>query len=108
MNHLLPDTCVIQRYTQTGTALNNDPIYIWATLATVKCRISDAGGNESKEPNQAVITNPKIFLPVTDVTEKDRLLIDGDTYEVHVVYTIKGMAVAHHIEVEASLVKADA
>lgn len=105
MNHLLPQTCVIQRYTKTGVALNNDPVYSWATLATPKCRLYRQSGKEFDQPHQAVVTTPKVMMMVTDVTEKDRLVIGGETYEVLVVNTIYGMSSAHHLELEVMLVK---
>lgn len=80
-----PDTCVIQRYTQVVTG--DGTSQTWATLATVTCRVSriGQGGTEGMSGSGAVqaVGQRRVKLPPeTDVTPKDRLLVDGVTYEV--------------------------
>lgn len=81
-----PDTCTIQRATETsdgdGTSAS------WATLASgVTCRLSriGQGGNEALGAGGAVraIGQRRIKLPAgQDVRASDRIVTGGVTYEV--------------------------
>ena len=85
---VMPDTCDVTRHTKTGTdALNND-IYTWAVIENdVKCRreveADDEDGREVYIDTQVVRADYKFYVePGTDVTEKDRIVFGGGTYEV--------------------------
>lgn len=81
-----PDTCTIQRYTQTESG--DGTTQTWSDLATgVTCRVSRIGnsGNEGMGAGEAIqaVGQRRIKLPAgQDVTVKDRIVTGGITYEV--------------------------
>lgn len=85
-NRALPDTCVIQRVTQTadGSGGQTDA---WATASTVACRVSPLG---QQNPSEAVIAERiqgavpfTVTLPSdVDITERDRIAVNGQTLQV--------------------------
>jgi head-tail adaptor len=86
-----PDTAVIQRATDTSTG--DGTSQVWATVATVSCRVSriGSGGSEGVGAGAGIqaIGQRRIKVPaLTDVTAKDRIVISGTTYEVVDVPTI--------------------
>ena len=81
----LPDTATIQRKTRTADSIGGATV-VWATLATVACRIASAGGSP-QERLAAERLSPRsvyrITLPAaTDIKAADRIVIDSSTYEV--------------------------
>lgn len=82
----LPDTCSIQRYTETSTG--DGTSQSWSDLATgVPCRVSARGrsASESLGADQSIQSASEwtIRLPaLTDVTVKDRIVVGARTFEV--------------------------
>lgn len=87
-----PDTCTIQRATETVTS--GGVTQTWATLASgVSCRVSriGQGATEGLGANGATLAvgQRRIKLPAgQDVTVKDRIVTGGVTYEVVDVQSI--------------------
>ena len=84
-NAYLPDSCVIQRGTETSTG--DGTSVVWADLATVACRVSPlaSGANEMLAGGAAIaaVNQWTIWLPaLTDVTVKDRIVYSGRTFEL--------------------------
>lgn len=82
----LPDTCTIQRATETSDGAGGRT-KTWATLASgVKCRLApDTYRAEEREvaARLTAVTAWVITLPVgQDVAEKDRIVVGSSTYEV--------------------------
>ena len=80
-----PDTAVIQRATDTSTG--DGTSQVWATVATVSCRVSriGIGASESLGGGASIQSSGgrRIKLPaLTDVTPRDRIVVSGVTYEV--------------------------
>jgi SPP1 family predicted phage head-tail adaptor len=81
----LSDTCAIQRRTKVRSGL--DYTFVWADIATdVPCRISAQGevGNEFEQAGSVVGQSDLILrLPFgTDISNADRVIHDGTTYNV--------------------------
>lgn len=85
-NQYLPDTCAIQRYTETSSG--DGTSQSWSTLASgVACRVSPlaSGANEALGADQSMqaVAQWVVRLPVgQDVTVKDRIVYGSRTFEV--------------------------
>ena len=85
------------------------PVYAWATLATVNGSIQPKTAREVALESQggATITDTKIYLEPTDVLAADRIRLAADTsgpyYEITGVRDAAGRG--HHLELDARLVK---
>lgn len=99
-----PGTATIQRSTETTSG--DGTSQSWATLAIVSCRVSriGQGGNEGLGADESLqaIGQRRIKLPAgTDVTAKDRIIVDGVTYEVADVpkidYEVERMAICREV-----------
>lgn len=84
----LADTCTIQRKTSVSDG-GGGTTDTWPDHATgIACRIAPAGGGETGTAGDRVNdeTTHIVTLPaLTDITEADRLTIDGQTYEATAV-----------------------
>jgi head-tail adaptor len=81
----LPDTCTIQRATETSTG--DGTSVVWADVATVACRVSPlaSGATEALGADQSMqaVSQWTVWLPAgTDVTVKDRLVVGSRTFEI--------------------------
>lgn len=86
----MPDVCQIQRKTQVRDGL--DYTVTWTTIADdIPCRLSEQGdvGREYVQAGSVVgSTDLVLRLPFdTDITNADRVIINGTTYEVTRVMT---------------------
>lgn len=81
----LPDTATIQRKTRTADSIGGATV-VWANLATVACRFTPAGGSPQERLIAQRLSPRSVFritLPAeTDVRAADRIVIDGQTYDV--------------------------
>lgn len=83
----LPDTATIRRHT-TASDGGGGTTQTWADLATTACRISPVGGGEGATDGDRIAdesTHIATLPAETDVTESDRLIVAGRTYEVTLV-----------------------
>lgn len=89
-NQLMPGSAVIQRATLTSDGMGGYD-EAWANVGTVKCRLYPQNVRTMAEnPNggMQMISETRWFatMPVgTNVTAKDRLLIDNRTFEIYQV-----------------------
>lgn len=99
---LLDKTCTIRRVTRTNTG--PEPGETWADSATgVPCRISMLRAFEVAQMHNAMAVTHRLYLPYgTDITNDDRVIIDGDTWHVEMVNGDPGSR-QHHVE---ALIKA--
>lgn len=86
----LTDTCAIQRLSQTSDGAGGQADS-WATVATAACRVRP-GGQESQErlmAERVQASSPFVFSFAwdTDLTERDQIVFDGQTYRVLGVLT---------------------
>jgi SPP1 family predicted phage head-tail adaptor len=83
----LPDVATVQRATTVSDG-GGGTTTSWADVATVACRIAPAGGGEGATTGERVVdesTHIVTFPALADVTEADRLLVDGQTFNVTLV-----------------------
>ena len=97
---LLIDTCTIQRYTEGAKDNYGNPILTWADhLVDEPCRLTTAKGRELKVGAEIVIADYKLFVESIDVTEQDRIVISGNTYEILLVEDYTDGSASHHKQV---------
>lgn len=81
-----PDTCTIQRYTETATG--DGTSQSWSDLATgVACRVSPLASGASEalgaDASLQAVAQWTIWLPAgQDVTVRDRVIFGARTFEV--------------------------
>lgn len=80
----LPQTVVVSRSTASSDGMGGQD-EVWAAAGTVAARISPAGdGMDDLVGGEAVNVAPWVVtLPVgTSITDRDRIIYDGQTFEV--------------------------
>lgn len=96
---LLIQTCDIQRYTDSGAGNYNRPTKSWADLhASEPCRFNITKGNEIRMDNEIVISYWTLFVGDIDVTERDRVIFGGETYEIVLIKPFQNGSADHHKE----------
>lgn len=94
---LLIDTMTVQRYTEGARDASGAPILTWADhLTDEPCRLTTSTGREIKVGAELVIADYKLFVEDIDITEQDRVVIGGLTYEILLVQGYKDDASGHH------------
>lgn len=105
-NSILPDTAIIQRYTLTSDGMGGYD-QNWSNVGTVRCRLYPQtlrSMNENPNGGMQMISETRWFvtMPVgTSITAKDRVLIDGRTFEVYQVNNNESFQTAVRAEVTA-------
>ena len=90
---LLTQSCTVQRCTRPSEDDWGQGVESWADLATgVACRLSAAKGREvTDEAKQVTVRSDRLYLPDgTDVTERDRVVLESLTYQVVATGEMKG------------------
>ncbi len=96
---LLINTATIQRYTAGAQDAYGNPAKTWANhLVAEPCRLASAGGREVQAGTEVVIADYQLFLGDVDVTEQDRVIVDGVTYEILLVENRQDGVGSHHKE----------
>ncbi len=96
---LLIHTCNVKRYTSESTDAYGRPVKEWSDLHTNQpCRLTSTRGREVKQELEAVISDFKLFIPVLDVTERDRVEVNEAIYEVLLVQSMADGTDSHHLE----------
>lgn len=73
--------------------------YVYGQL--VRCRIQTSSGSEYKDGKVRADVTHRIFLPAgTAVTMKDRINVNGVTYEVIGPVNDAGGGMGHHLEID--------
>ncbi len=94
---LLINTCAIQRYTEGVVDSYGNPALTWANhLEDEACRLVAAPGREIKVGAELVIADYKLFVEDIDITEQDRVVLSGNTYEVLLVQIFADDTSSHH------------
>jgi len=101
---LLINTCTIRRWADSGTDAYGNPIKVWADYLTKPCRLVAGSGREVKVGAEVVVSNFRLFLEDVDVTERDRVAVGGDIYEVVLVSDRQDGSGAHHKECDLVVV----
>jgi len=95
---LLIDTCTVWRYPAGGVQDDYGlPAEAWAVhLPDEPCRLNAGVGRELKIGAELVIADYKLFVLDIDITEQDRVVILGNTYEVLLVEPYQNSLTGHH------------
>ena len=101
---LLIQTCTIRRYTDGGMDDYGKPIKTWAGYLIKPCRLVAGSGREVKVGAEVVVSNFRLFLEDVDVTERDRVVVGGDIYEVVLVSDRQDGSGVHHKECDLIVV----
>jgi len=97
---LLIDTGTIQRFTEGVIDAYGNPTLTWADhLVDEPCRLVSAKGRELKVGAELVIADYKLFVNSIDVTEQDRVVIGGNTYEILLVEDYADSSTSHHKQI---------
>ena len=109
---LLISVCTIERNTPGVPDTYGNPAPSWANhLVDEPCRLTVAGGpgsrggRELKVGAEVVIADYNLFLNAVDVTEQDRVVLGGATYEVLLVATRQDSTTGHHKECSMRVVR---
>jgi len=95
---LLIHTCTIRRYTEGAVDAYGNPVKTWADyLVDQPCRLTSSSGREVTYDTQVVIADYRLFIAAVDITERDRVVISGKTYEVLLVEGYSDSAM-HHLQ----------
>lgn len=96
---LLINICTIKRFIPGVADGYGNPTGTWDDhLVDQACRLMAGSGREVKVGAEVVIADYKLFLDNVDITEQDRVIIDGTTYEVLLVGDRQDGANSHHKE----------
>lgn len=97
----LPSTCIVM-----GTAWVSDGMgggtVTWNAVGTVACRLEAQSGDERVSGDRkTVFARYRLTMPYdTEVTEQDKVQVDGVTYRVLFVDTGKSWPVVKRLDVE--------
>lgn len=102
----LKDRCIIQRFTAGTADYYGHPAKVWTYLSSnVPCRLIAGSGRELQIGAEVVIAEYKLSLRGVSITEQDRVIISGTTYEVLLVKTRLDGAGSYHKECILRLVR---
>ena len=104
---LLISTCTVYRYTEGAQDAYGNPTLIWAAhLTDEPCRLmagvsgsNTSTGREFKSGAELVVADYIMFIGDVDITEQDRVVSDGITYEILMVADRQDGVASHHKEV---------
>jgi len=98
---LLINTCTVKRYNPDGGAdAYGNPTGSWDDhLTDEPCRWSTPKNREVKVGAEVALADLQLFLGQdTDITEQDRVTLDGATYEVLSAADRQNGTANHHVE----------
>ena len=96
---LLINTATIRRYTPGAIDPYGNPAETWADhIVGEPCRLMATKGIEVKVGAAVVIADYQLFIDHVDVTEQDRVVVDGVTYEILLVGHRQDSDNVHHLE----------
>lgn len=99
---LLINTCTTRRFSEGAFDDYGVRVKTWADgLTNQRCRLAPSsgvgfGGREIKVGAEVVIADYKLFIEDVDITEQDRVIISGITYEVLLVEDFADSTATHH------------
>jgi len=80
---LLIQNCDIERYSVIGEDDAGWPLQTWTTLhPSIPCRLVFGKGTEIKVGQEVYIVHNELFLEDVDVTTQDRVLLEGDYWNI--------------------------
>jgi len=106
-DNLLIDSCNIWRWSNGGTDAHNQPIKDWDEhyLEDESCRLVPSTGREVRIGNDIYVSDYTLFVGDIDITEKDKVFINSQEYDVLSVLDRKDSNKSHHKECLLRMVK---
>jgi len=96
---LLINTCTIKRWTDGGTDDYGNPVKTWADhLVDQPCRLSYPRGRQVQRDTEVVPVEAVLFLEDVNVTEQDKVVVDGIEFEILFVASLLDGSGSHHKE----------
>lgn len=96
---MLINTCTVSRYTDGGIDDYGHLVKTWANhLTGQSCRLQAQTAREVITDKEVVLADYELFLPPVSITERDRVTINGITYEVLAVKPVQDGSAVHHLE----------
>jgi len=95
---LLIDTCTIERFGEGAADAYGKPAITWSDHLTEACRLQAGVGKELTIGAEVVVADYKLFLGDVDVTEQDRAIVEGVTYQILLVMNRSNGVDDHHKE----------
>jgi hypothetical protein len=97
---LLNQTCTIQRYTSAEDDWGQ-PVKTWADyIEDEPCRVVEVESNdryaEILQGAKVVLADFEVLLGPNDITERDQMILDSNTYEILRVHDMYEYTNAHH------------
>ena len=104
---LLINTCTVRRYPAGGVQdAYGQPARTWVDhLVDEPCRWSTPRNREVKVGAEVVLADLQLFLEEVDITEQDRVVLNGLTYEVLSASDRQDGTGNHHVECMIRVVK---
>ncbi|MEN6533751.1 MAG: hypothetical protein ABFD60_07015 [Bryobacteraceae bacterium] len=101
MKHLLKNLCDVKTLSVGAADEDGHPVESWATTSGVRCRVYSYGfGRETLEWKEALIGDYLFdFAPDQAITEQDKIVFEGDTFDVIMVRQCRGYNGAMHHKV---------
>ncbi|MBU1067733.1 phage head closure protein [Patescibacteria group bacterium] len=104
---LLNATCKIQRNTKSQSATSGEITNTWNTIyPSVKCRLDEARSNSgeiTKETAQYTKATHVVFMEKSSYlsfTEKDRIIIDDNNYQILIIIDAGGAGLYNQVMVK--------
>ena len=103
---LLINTCTVERFTSAADSAFGNEVKNWANhLTDQACRLSSAKGREVQNGTEVTQVDEVLFMQDVDVTEADRVTVDGVLYEIVHVTDKQDGTTEHHKELDLVRVK---
>lgn len=103
---LLINMCTVSRYTDGGIDAYGHQVKKWSNhLTSQPCRLQAQTAREVIADKEVVLADYKLFLPTVSITERDRVTMNGITYEVLAVKPIQNGSSEHHLECDLRVVR---
>lgn len=104
--NLLINTCTVKRFAEGAQDDYGIPAKTWNDLLVDEpCRLVWIKAQEIKMGAEVALVDIKLFIGDVDITEQDRVLIDGETYEVLQVTDHQDQFTGHHKQCYLQVVK---
>ena len=102
---LLINTVTVRRYIAGVADAYGNPAKPWADyLVAQPCRISYPKGRQVQRGTEVTPIEVVLFTEDIDVSEHDRVVVDGVTFEILFVATIQDGVSGHHLELSLTRV----
>jgi len=103
---LLINICTVQRFTAGAQDAYGNPAETWNPIHTdIACRWSTPKNREVRVGAEVVLADLLVFVNDIDVTEQDRVVLGGLTYQILSVVPRQNGTGGHHRELYVQVVK---